>query len=42
MNAGGDMLLLQNFYQNAIRCGFVMEEARIVCCIDPLSYNAWS
>jgi len=27
MNAGGDMPVLSNFHQNAIRHGFIMEQA---------------
>jgi len=27
INAGGDMTVLSNFDQNAIRCGFLMEQA---------------
>ena len=30
MSAGGDMPVLSNFYKNAIRCGFVMDQASTV------------
>ena len=34
MNAGGDMPVLSNFHENAIRRGFIMEQASLVLCIN--------
>ena len=36
MNAGGAMPVLSNFHENAIRRGFLMEQARPVRYINPL------